>query len=64
MLMFFAVRVIPFLLVLSAEAQPYLNLDFETSSRGVLWYWSTSTSGYEYVLDTTQVKSARFDILS
>ena len=47
------------LLLLSGAAgtQPYLNLDFETSTRGQLWNWSSLSSYYEYAPDSTVFQS-------
>ena len=50
-------RYLPFLLVVAASAQPYLNLDFETSSRGQPWYWFSNGTGYEFTLDTATFQS-------
>lgn len=37
---------------LGAAQQPYLNLDFETATRGQLWVWTiVSPSGYNYAAD-------------
>jgi erythromycin esterase len=36
---------------LGVAQQPFLNLDFETSSRSQLWSWAAGASGYEYVPD-------------
>jgi erythromycin esterase len=41
------------LAVSGAAQQPYLNLDFETATRGQLWCWSEYGPGYEFALDTS-----------
>lgn len=50
-------RLVPFLFAFGVQAQPYLNLDFETATRGQLWYWGTSGAGYQFVVDTTNFES-------
>ena len=53
-----ALRLVPFLIAVAAWAQqPYLNLDFETASRGMPWYWSTNSPGYQYDLDAADFQS-------
>jgi erythromycin esterase-like protein len=41
----------------STAAQPYLNLNFETATRGLLWYWYTVSPGYDYTIDTAEFQS-------
>jgi erythromycin esterase len=45
----------PILLLLphAAAQQPYLNLDFETATRGMPWGWGYGGNGYEFALDTS-----------
>jgi len=51
-------RLAPFLIAIAAWAQqPYLNLDFETATRGILWYWAIATPGYDYSVDTMEFQS-------
>jgi erythromycin esterase-like protein len=49
----------------AACAQPYLNLDFETATRGQLWNWSGCVSQYQCVPDSaifeSGVQSLRID---
>ncbi|MBI4907374.1 MAG: erythromycin esterase family protein [Acidobacteria bacterium] len=40
------------LLPVFCSAQPYFNLDFETSSRGRIRSWSVGNPGYEYAIDS------------
>jgi erythromycin esterase-like protein len=51
------IRLFPIWFAIAAQAQPYLNLDFETATRGQPWYWSTSSAGYEYAVDATDFQS-------
>ncbi len=50
-------RLVPFLFAFGVQAQPYLNLDFETATRGQPWYWGMSGTGYQFVVDTTNFES-------
>lgn len=50
-------RLMPCLFAFSVQAQPYLNLDFETATRGQLWYWGTGGAGYQIAVDTTNFES-------
>jgi erythromycin esterase-like protein len=52
-------RLIPFLFALGVQAQPYLNLDFETATRGQLWYWNAGAAGYTFTVDTTDFQSGQ-----
>jgi len=52
-------RTAPFLFAFVLQAQPYLNLDFETASRGQLWYWSYGATGYQFSIDTTIFESGK-----
>ena len=44
---------VPFWFAIAAQAQPYLNLDFETATRGRPWSWSVGSAGYEYTVDSS-----------
>jgi len=50
-------RLLPLLVAAGVNAQPYLNLDFETSTRGMPWYWYTTGAGYSFALDSTTFES-------
>ncbi len=43
--------VLALLFAVTAHAQPYLNLDFETATRGQPWGWSSGAAGYEFAID-------------
>src|SRR5437879_7736041 len=48
---------IPFVLAIASHSQPYLNLDFETATRGRPWSWSIGSAGYEYTVDSADFHS-------
>lgn len=39
--------------LVAQNAAPYLNLDFETSTRGMPWYWNIGAAGFDFALDTS-----------
>jgi erythromycin esterase len=51
--------VLSLLFTAAAGAQPYLNLDFETSTRGRARNWSLGGAGYELTLDSATIQSGR-----